>query len=99
MTNSPFALTAEQVAELLGISRAHAYELMRTGEIPSVRLGRRVVVPRAVIDEMLGVSTLPEEDVTVLSAEDAKEAPTRASSCSCGAGSINRTFVVHELMN
>lgn len=39
-------LTVAEAAELLGISRAFAYELVARGELPSIRLGRRVVVPR-----------------------------------------------------
>jgi excisionase family DNA binding protein len=39
-------LTVAEAAELLGISRALAYELVARGELPSIRLGRRIVVPR-----------------------------------------------------
>lgn len=39
-------LTVEEAAELLGISRGLAYELVRRGDLPSIRLGRRLVVPR-----------------------------------------------------
>jgi excisionase family DNA binding protein len=38
---------------VLGISRAHAYDCVRTGELPSISLGRRVVVPRQAIEELL----------------------------------------------
>jgi len=38
-------LNAEKVAELLGLSRGTVYEAMRTGEIPSLRVGRRLLVP------------------------------------------------------
>lgn len=38
----------------LGIGRNLAYSLVRSGEIPSIRLGaRRLVVPRIALDEML----------------------------------------------
>jgi len=39
-------LTVEEAAQLLGISRGLGYELVRQGVIPSLRLGRRLVVPR-----------------------------------------------------
>ncbi len=42
-----------ETAVLSGISRAFAYELVARGEIPSLRLGRRIVVPRVSIDELL----------------------------------------------
>jgi Helix-turn-helix domain len=38
---------------MLGISRALAYQLVR-GELPSIRLGRRVVVPRAALLRLVG---------------------------------------------
>ena len=40
-------LSVEESATALGISRGLAYQLVRTGEIPTIRLGRRLVVPRA----------------------------------------------------
>ncbi len=40
-------LTVSEAAKALGIGRGTAYELVRTGEIPTLRLGRRLVVPRA----------------------------------------------------
>ena len=46
-------LTVEEAARLLGISRALAYELVRDGEIPSLRLRRRIVIPRRVIEALL----------------------------------------------
>jgi excisionase family DNA binding protein len=45
--------TVEEAGRLLGISRAHAYELVARGEIPHLRLGRRVVVPKRAIESML----------------------------------------------
>ncbi len=40
------AISVESAAELLGISRSFAYELCARGELPTLHLGRRVVVPR-----------------------------------------------------
>jgi excisionase family DNA binding protein len=39
-------LTVAEAGELLGISRAFAYELVARGELPVIRLGRRRLVPR-----------------------------------------------------
>jgi excisionase family DNA binding protein len=39
-------LTVGEAAELLGISRAFAYELVARGELPVIRLGRRRLVPK-----------------------------------------------------
>jgi excisionase family DNA binding protein len=47
------ALSVEQASRLLGISTWLGYELVGRGELPSVRLGRRIVVPRAALERML----------------------------------------------
>jgi excisionase family DNA binding protein len=38
--------TVTEAAHLLGVSRAFAYELVAKGELPVVRLGRRILVPK-----------------------------------------------------
>ncbi len=38
--------TVDEVAALLGISRSGAYDSIARGEIPSLNIGRRVLVPR-----------------------------------------------------
>ena len=50
-------LTVEEAAELLGISRTLAYELVTRRELPSVRLGRRIVVPRRALEALLDATT------------------------------------------
>ena len=50
-------LSVEEVASLLGLGRTAAYEAARRGEIPSRKLGRRVIVPVPALLEWLGVST------------------------------------------
>jgi excisionase family DNA binding protein len=47
-------MTVKEAGEILGISRATAYMLANTGQIPIIRLGeRRLVVPRAALMKML----------------------------------------------
>ena len=48
-------LTVSEAGRLLGLSRAFTYELVARGEIPVIRLGRRIVVPKAALLEMVGV--------------------------------------------
>ena len=55
-------LTVTECARLLGISRGSAYEGIRRGEIPSVRLGRRLLVPRAALERMLEGQTQEKAD-------------------------------------
>lgn len=46
-------LSVEEAAQVLGISRALAYELVRRGDLPRLQLGRRVVVPRRALEELV----------------------------------------------
>lgn len=49
------AVSVDEAAHLLGISRDLAYDLVSRGELPSVRLGRRIVVPRLSLERLLQV--------------------------------------------
>lgn len=42
----PLMLSVPQVASVLGISRAGAYELARSKGFPSLTIGTRIVVPK-----------------------------------------------------
>ena len=42
----PLTLTVPEVGEVLGISRAKAYDLVRSEGFPSMRIGTRILVPR-----------------------------------------------------
>jgi excisionase family DNA binding protein len=55
LADDRLALTVTEAAGLLGISRALAYELVARHELPSIRLGRRLVVPKVALLEMLGL--------------------------------------------
>lgn len=46
--------SVEEAGKILGIGRNAAYEAVKNGNISSVRIGRRVVVPMAAIERMLG---------------------------------------------
>jgi len=50
---TPATMTVTQTATVLGISRSSAYECVRRGVIPSLRLGRRIVVPTTAIEALL----------------------------------------------
>ena len=42
----PLMLSVPEVGEVLGISRASAYELVRSKGFPKVKIGNRIVVPK-----------------------------------------------------
>lgn len=52
-TGTPRTVTVQEMAELLGISRNHAFRCVQRGEIPSVRIGRRVLIPAAFLERLL----------------------------------------------
>jgi len=45
--------TVTEAAKLLGISRPAMYEAIRTNQIPSVRIGRRIIIPRVALINFL----------------------------------------------
>ncbi|MGA8849395.1 MAG: helix-turn-helix domain-containing protein [Dehalococcoidia bacterium] len=51
-------------AKVLGLSRASAYEAVRTGQIPSLRFGKRILVPRAALNEMISQAANCRSDRT-----------------------------------
>lgn len=50
----PLALRVEDLMPLLGIGRNTAYELVRSGQIRSIRVGRKIRIPRDAVAEFLG---------------------------------------------
>lgn len=46
-------MTVEETAQFLRISRNSVYEALRRGDIPSIRIGRRLIVPRVALERML----------------------------------------------
>lgn len=54
-------MTIEDAASELGISRHTAYQCARDGQIPTIRLGRRLVVPRVRLEAMLRGEAAPRE--------------------------------------
>jgi excisionase family DNA binding protein len=48
-----------QAARLLGVSRDLVYDLVKRGEVPSVRLGGRLLIARHVIAAIVNGERLP----------------------------------------
>ena len=46
-------LTMEEVCIVLQLSRHTVYELARTGDVPTIRLGRQLRTPRAALEQMM----------------------------------------------
>lgn len=52
---APLTYSVEEAARLLGVSRGVGYEAARRGELPTIRLGRRLLVPKVALERMLGL--------------------------------------------
>lgn len=48
-------ITVPEAGELLGIGRDAAYDAVERGDIPSLRIGRRILVPVPKLLELVGV--------------------------------------------
>jgi excisionase family DNA binding protein len=46
-------ISVNEAARVIGVSRSYAYELVASGILASVRLGRRVLVPVSAIDDLI----------------------------------------------
>ena len=58
MANSDrLTMTVPEAAEALGIGKNQGYEAARAGQIPTIRIGRRLLVPRAAFERLLEQGT------------------------------------------
>ena len=59
--NLPNVLNTEQLAQTLGISRAGAYQLLHSEGFPTLRIGKRMLVPRDKLAEWIEKNTAQQE--------------------------------------
>jgi excisionase family DNA binding protein len=58
-------ITVEEAGKALGVCRNTAYAAVKAGEIPSIKIGRRVLVPRIAFERMLeGAGQKPGTEAT-----------------------------------
>jgi len=50
-------VSVEEAGRLLGISRGTAYEAAKSGSIPVIRIGKRLLVPKAALQRLLNGET------------------------------------------
>ena len=53
MVEQKATVTVEEAGRILGISRGLAYGLVRQNKLPVIRLGRRFLIPRKGLDDLL----------------------------------------------
>ena len=52
----PLVLRVEDLSRALGIGRNTAYELVRSGQIRSIRIGRQLRIPRDKLQRFLNIA-------------------------------------------
>jgi excisionase family DNA binding protein len=57
MEEKKSTLSVKEACDMLGISRGSLYQGIHSGEIPSFRVGRRYVIPRAPVERILDATT------------------------------------------
>ena len=57
-TTSRRTLSVPEAGRELGIGRNQAYEAVRRGEIPVIKIGKRLIVPRAAFERLLAGETV-----------------------------------------
>lgn len=51
--NERMTLNVHEAASLLGLSRNSLYAAANRGEVPTIKIGRRILIPRAALEKML----------------------------------------------
>jgi excisionase family DNA binding protein len=58
MNKKALTISVEECAKALGISKVSAYAAAKRGDLPTVKIGRRILVPRRALELMLEVAGL-----------------------------------------
>lgn len=74
--DAPDVLTVEEAGELLRIGRTAAYEACRRGDLPAVRIGRSLRVPRHALERLLNLNGHGPSDEGPNPPHDDDRAPT-----------------------
>ncbi len=53
LADLPDVLTVPEACSVLRLGRNAMYEVIRTGEIPSLRIGRRILIPKRVLERFI----------------------------------------------
>lgn len=52
-------ITVEEFAQAVGLAPVSVYRTVKRGEIPSIRIGRRFMIPRTALERLLGEPVQP----------------------------------------
>lgn len=57
LADCPDVLTVPEAASILRLSRNGVYAAVQAGQLPVIRMGRRILVPRAALEQLLSVAS------------------------------------------
>lgn len=57
--DSRATITVDELAKVLGIGRRQAYEAVNRGDVPSIRIGQRILISSRVLNQILDSGTVP----------------------------------------
>ena len=73
----PELLSVERASQRLGIGRTAAYDAIGRGELRSVKVGRRRLIPADALAELAQRGTAPQANGTALEDRDGTSTPRR----------------------
>lgn len=62
MKSGDVVLTVDELASILKISRPQAYLGVKRGEIPHIRIGKRILIPRAALEKLLNETAIAKDN-------------------------------------
>ncbi len=62
MNKEKLTLTVDETAKCLGVGRNSVYEAIARGEIPFIRVGKRLLVPKAALETLLAAGRPKKND-------------------------------------
>lgn len=62
MKDERLTLSIAETSKLLGIGKQLCYDRVKAGEIPVIKIGRRLLVPRQALEKMLQEPKTPNSD-------------------------------------
>ncbi len=66
-----------ETAKVLGIGRSAAYQAVKAGEIPSIRIGRRLLVPVQALEQLLSTAKPSTPEMQISADQNTKSAALR----------------------
>ncbi|MFC1924639.1 helix-turn-helix domain-containing protein [Chloroflexota bacterium] len=53
-------LSVEEARHMLGLSRGSMYQAINSGQVPAIRIGRRLLISKARLEQLINGSNKPE---------------------------------------